>query len=66
MKITSEIMENLKSDKDLRDKLAKKMKKSPHTIYMWLWGNSDNLTKADALQVISEHTGTPVNMLINN
>ena len=42
------------------------MKKSPHTIYMWLWGNSDNLTKADALQVISEHTGTPVNMLINN
>ena len=64
MKINSEIAESLKKDKILRSKLAKKMNKSESTIYRWLWGNSDNLTKADALQVISEHTGINIDLLI--
>ena len=66
MKINSEILETIKSDKLLRDKLAKRMKKSPHTIYMWMWGNSDNLTKVDALTEISDHTGISIDMLISN
>ena len=64
MKINPDIIEDIKGDKDLREKLAKKMKRSEHTIYMWMWGNSDNLTKADALQVISEHTGINIDLLI--
>ena len=64
MKINPDIIEDIKGDKDLREKLAKKMKRSKHTIYMWMWGNSDNLTKADALQVISEHTGINIDLLI--
>ena len=66
MKVNSEILETLKGDKQLREKLASKMKKSQHTIYMWMWGNSDNLTKADALQCISDHTGIAIEVLISN
>ena len=64
MKINPDIIEDIKGDKDLREKLAKKMKRSKYTIYRWMWGNSDNLTKADALQVISEHTGINIDLLI--
>lgn len=66
MEVNREILEGLKTDKQLRQKLAKKMKKSEHTIYMWMWGNSDNLTKADALQCISDHTGIAIEVLISN
>jgi len=65
MKINPEVLEVIKGDKELREKLAKKMKRSQHTIYMWMWGNSDNLTKADALREISEHTGINIDLLIN-
>ena len=64
MKIKSEILTTLKEDKDLREKLAQKMGRTVHTVYLWLWGNSDNLTKYEALQVISEHTGLPVENLL--
>lgn len=64
-KIKSEVLTQITPDLELREKLAKKMRRSKHTIYLWLWGNSDNLTKIEALQTIAEHTGINVENLIN-
>lgn len=64
MKVNSEILEVIKDDRVLRTKLAKVVGKSPHTVYMWLWGKSENLLRLDALECISDHTRIPVENLI--
>ena len=66
MKIKSEVLTRIKEDKDLREKLAAKMGRTVHTVYLWMWGNSDNLTKYEALQVISDHTGLTVENLLES
>lgn len=65
MKIKDEVLTKIKPDKELRAKLASELGRSEHTIYMWLWGNSEMLTMAKALKVISDHTGIAVDNLLS-
>jgi len=65
MRIKQEFIERVQFDRGLRRNLAKTLKKSEATIYRWLWGNSDNLTKMDALRCISEHLGVSIDELID-
>lgn len=65
MKIKEEILTRIKPDKGLREKLAKEMGKTEHTIYLWMWGNSEMLTMAKSLKIIAEHTGIDVNNLLS-
>lgn len=57
MPITTEALEAIKRNSDLRAKLMLVEGKSEYTIKRWIIENNDNLTMAKYVDVISEHTG---------
>lgn len=57
MPITTEALEAIKRNSDLRAKLMLVEGKSEYTIKRWIIENNDNLTMAKYVGVISEHTG---------
>lgn len=57
MRLTDKAIQEIRSNKRLRNRLAFDLDKSAMTIMRWVAANDDNLTKAAALQVIREETG---------
>jgi hypothetical protein len=57
MKLTKIALDEIKSNKRARARLALALDKSDFTIQRYLASNSDELTKAAALEVIRQETG---------
>ncbi len=57
MKLSHIAILAVRGSRGIVDKLADATNVSTATIYKWIQGNSDNLTKAAAMKVIREETG---------
>lgn len=51
-------------DRELKQKVAETMGVTENTIYRWIKIQSDNLTKAGVLEVISTETGLHIDQLL--
>jgi hypothetical protein len=57
MKLTQLALNEIKSNKRLRNRLALDLDKTSMTIFRWISNNDINLTREEALQIILEETG---------
>lgn len=63
--IKKEVLENLKSNTQVKNRLAYDFIKTTRTIERWMEENDPMLTTAQALKTISEETGIPESDLIS-
>jgi transcriptional regulator with XRE-family HTH domain len=66
MKLHKHVILAIRGHKDLKKQIAKAADVTEATVYTWLKDNSDNLTKASILEIISKELELPVEQLLLN
>lgn len=64
-RLTEDVLELVKNSQDARNRLQYHLKKSAPTINRWLKTNSERLTTADSLDIISEEIKIPKENLLS-
>ena len=64
MTIKQPILDMIKTNKELKNKLIYKLNISSATLQRWLKDNSDNLTKYEALEIIASELNYKVSDLV--
>ncbi len=60
------VIEQIRANQRLRNRLQFELDKSSKTIYRWLSDNCESLTTAKALRIISEELGVDQSKLLSN
>lgn len=64
MRLTAETIQKLRESLRMKNRLAYEMGKSAQTIQKYIQYNHPNLTRFEALKIISEETGIKVENLV--
>lgn len=65
-KLKPSVVEEVKKNLNIKNRLQYEMRISYDTIMRWLRSNSDQLTKAHALRILSEELGVDQSELLQN
>jgi len=66
MSMKKDIVDQIKHNQDLKNRLCYDLKLSHVTLQRWLSNNSDNLTKYHTLKIIASELGHEVTELVEN